>query len=177
MEYYTYLRNIADLFSDGKTPYKRRFGESFKVSINPFGTLIEYYPISAQDQSRIHPFGKKVFPGLFLGYALYARGIWKSDIIFADIEELETMDESQIYSKRLNAKEAIFPKENGELIFPISEGRIKQLEGDQDPRTSTLIRQRPIQGESRVDFLGESEGSLPPSHDSFPDTGEAINDF
>ena len=26
-------------------------------------------------------------------------------------------------------------------------------------------------------FLGESEGSLPPPHDSFPDAGEAINDF
>ena len=32
-------------------------------------------------------------------------------------------------------------------------------------------------GESHLDFLGESEGSLPPPHDSFPDAGEAINDF
>ena len=44
-------------------------------------------------------------------------------------------------------------------------------------RTSTLIRQRPIQGESHVDFLGESERSLSPPHDSFPDAREAINDF
>ena len=44
-------------------------------------------------------------------------------------------------------------------------------------RTSTLVRERPIRGESHVDFLGESEGSLPPPHDSFPDAGEAINDF
>ena len=44
-------------------------------------------------------------------------------------------------------------------------------------RTSTLIRHRPIQRESNIDFLGESEGSLPPPHDSFPDAGEAINDF
>ena len=87
------------------------------------------------------------------------------------------MDASEIYSKRLNAKEVIFPKEKGELIFPMADGRIKPLGGDQDLRTSTLMRQRPIQGESRVDFLGESEGSLPPPHDSFPDAGEAINDF
>ena len=40
-----------------------------------------------------------------------------------------------------------------------------------------MIRQRPIRGESHLDFLGESEGSLPPPHDSFPDAGEAINDF
>ena len=29
---------------------------------------------------------------------------------------------------------------------------------------------------SHVDFLGESEGSLPPPHDSFADSGEARND-
>ena len=29
MECYTYLRNVQDLFSDGKTPYERRFGEPF----------------------------------------------------------------------------------------------------------------------------------------------------
>ena len=40
-----------------------------------------------------------------------------------------------------------------------------------------MIRQRPVQGDSHLDFLGESEGSLPPRHDSFPDAGEAINDF
>ena len=87
------------------------------------------------------------------------------------------MDASDIYSKRLNAKEVIFPKEKGEFIFPIADGRIKLLGGDQDLRTSTSIRDRPIRGESHIDFLGESEGALPPPHDSFTDAGEAINDF
>ena len=40
-----------------------------------------------------------------------------------------------------------------------------------------MLRHRPIQGESNIDFLGESEGSLPQPQDSFPDAGEAINDF
>ena len=65
----------------------------------------------------------------------------------------------------------------GEFIFPIADGRIKNLGGDQELRTSTLIRHRPIQGESNIDFLGESEGSLPQPQHSFPDAGEAINDF
>ena len=95
----------------------------------------------------------------------------------ADLEELETMDASEIYSKRLNAKEVIFPKEKGEFIFPIADGRIRTLGGDQELGTSTLVRPRPIQGEGHVDFLGESEGSLPQPHDSFPDAGEARNDF
>ena len=28
---------------------------------------------------------------MFLGYALYAGGIWKGDVLIADLEELETM--------------------------------------------------------------------------------------
>ena len=176
VECYTYLPNIQNLLIDGKTPYERRFGEPFKGPIIPFVSLVENYALSAKDQSRIHQFGKKVLPGLFLGYALYARGIWKGDVLIADLEELETMDASEIYSKRLNAKEVIFPKQ-GEFTFPIADGRIKTLGGEQELRTSTLIRPRPIQGDSHIDFLGESEGSLPPPHDSFRDDGEAINDF
>ena len=94
----------------------------------------------------------------------------------AHFEELETMDASEIYSKRLNAKEVVFPQE-GEFIFPAADGRIKLSGGDQELRTPTLIRDRPIRGESQRDFLGESEGSLPQPQDSFPDVGEAINDF
>ena len=86
------------------------------------------------------------------------------------------MDASEIYSKkRLNAKEVIFPKQ-GEF-FPIADGRIKTPGGDQELRTSTLVRPRPIQGEGHVDFLGESEGSFPQPYDSLPVAGEAIHNF
>ena len=139
-------------------------------------SLVEYYPISAKFQSRIHQFGKNVLPGLFLEYALNAGRIWKGDVLVADLEELETMDASEIYSKRLNAKEVIFPQK-GVFTFPITDGRIKTPGEDQALRTSTLIRPRPIQGEGHVDFLGESEGSLPQPHDSLPDACEAIHDF
>ena len=65
MKCYTYLRN-------GKTPYERRFGQPCKGPIIPFCSLVEYHLITSKDQSPIHQFGKKVFLGLFLGYALYA---------------------------------------------------------------------------------------------------------
>ena len=87
------------------------------------------------------------------------------------------MDASEIYSKRLNAKEVIFPKEKGKIIFPVADGRIKLLGGDQDLRTPTLIREHPIRGEEQGNLQGESDGSLPPPQDSLPDAGEAINDF
>ena len=158
MECYIYLRNVTDLFFDGKTPYERRFGQPLKGPIIPFGTLVEYHPITANDQSRIHQFGKKVLPGLFLGYALYAGRILKGDILVAHLQELETMDASDIYSKRLNAKEVVFHQAKGEFIFPIADGRIQPLGGYQDLRTSTLVRHRPIRGESHLDFLENQKG-------------------
>ena len=121
MECCTFLLNVADLLSDGKTPYERRFGQPFIGHIIPFGSLVEYHPITPKDQSRIHQLGKKVLPGLFLGYALYAGRIWKGDVLVAGLEELETMDASEIYSKKLNAKEVIFPKEEGWFVFPIAD--------------------------------------------------------
>ena len=63
------------------------------------------------------------------------------------------MDASEIYSQRLNAKELIFPKENGKFIFPVADGRIKSIGGDQELRTSTLIRDHPVRGEDQRDFL------------------------
>ena len=69
MECCCYLRNIQDLLSDGKTPCERRFGIPFIGPLIPFGAMVEYHRISAKDLSRLHQFGPKVLPGIFLGYA------------------------------------------------------------------------------------------------------------
>ena len=76
MQCYCYLRNILDLLSDGKTPYERRFGKPFIGPIIPFGAMVAYHPISAKDLSRLHQFGPKVLPGLFLAYASQGE-VWK----------------------------------------------------------------------------------------------------
>jgi len=75
-----------------------------------FGAMVEYYPISSRDQSRLHQFGKQVLPGIFLGYALIAGGIWKGNVLVADIEELEKMDASEIHPRRIHAKEVLTPQ-------------------------------------------------------------------
>ena len=56
LECYCYLRNVQDLLAEGKTPYERRFAESFEGPINPFGALVEYLPNSERDKARIHIF-------------------------------------------------------------------------------------------------------------------------
>ena len=134
------------------------------------GTLAENAPLTvlhffAKDQSRIHQFGKKIFPGMFLGHASVR------------VENLEgwhtgcrhwgvgSMDSSGIYSKRLKCKRGDTSQRKLKIHFPGADGRIKLPGGDQELRTLTR------------DFLGESEGSLPPPQDSLPDAGEAIYDF
>ena len=37
----TYLRNVQDLLSGGKTPYERRFGVPFNGPVVPLGAMIE----------------------------------------------------------------------------------------------------------------------------------------
>ena len=87
IEYHCYLRNIQDILSDGTTPYEWRFGMPSYGPVIPFGETVEYHPISAKDLSRVHQFGSKVLPGIFLGYALHAGGIWRGDIMLADSEK------------------------------------------------------------------------------------------
>ena len=65
LECYCCLRNIQDKLSDGKTPYERRFGMPFNGPAIPFGAKVEYHPISAKDQSRLHQFGAKVYQECF----------------------------------------------------------------------------------------------------------------
>ena len=64
------------------------------------------------------------------------------------IEELEKMDASEIHAKRLNAKEVITLQNGEQFIFPLADGKVKLSGGDQDLRTSTLIRDHPLRGEN-----------------------------
>ena len=105
--------------------------------------------------------GPKVLPGFFLGYVLYAGGIWKGDIVVADIEELEQMDASELHTQRLvNTKKVLTPMKGDNFKFPVADGTVKISGGDQDPRTSTSIRDRPDRGEEQGNLEGESDGSF-----------------
>ena len=97
MECFIYLRNIQDLLSDGKTPFGRRFVELIKGPTTRSAHLLSI-TLSLRKTSQ-EQFGKNLLPGFFLGYDLYAERICKGNIMFADTEELETMDASEILKK------------------------------------------------------------------------------
>ena len=81
-----------------------------------------------KDQVRIHQFGNQVLPGIFLGDELIAEGIWKGDILKADLEDLETLDASHTYiyiyiykyPRRISRKEVLIRQKDDEFIFPIA---------------------------------------------------------
>ena len=171
MECYCYLRNIQDLLSDGKTPHERRFGVPFNGPVTPFGAMVEYHPISAKDPSRLHQFGPKVLPGIFLSFFFSAGGIWKGYILVADIQELKQMD-------GLDAKGVPTSMKGDKFFFPIEDGTVKMSGGDQDLRTSTFIQDSPDRGEEEDNLRGESEGYPSTSRqDSSWYDGEAKCDF
>ena len=157
----------------GKTPCERRFGESFKGPIIPFGALIEYHPISPKDQSRVHQFGKKVLPGIFLGYELIAGGIWKGDIL--NLEDLEKMDASEIYPRRTTAKDVFIRQKDDEFIFLFADGTAKLLGGDCEFRESTLRREPIVWSEDFSRELHDEPGESQPTEST--DDTEARADF
>ena len=88
------------------------------------------------------------------------------------------MDASELYARRLNAKEVLTPM-NGNIFY--SQWQMEQSKlsgGDQVVRTSTSIRDRPDRGEEQYNLRGESDGSSStPRHDSSWCDGEAKGDF
>ena len=62
--------------ADGRTPLRRNNVLEnhlpFEGPVILFAGVVEYHPISTK-------YGEKVLPGIFIGYALYAGGIWKGD--------------------------------------------------------------------------------------------------
>ena len=122
--------------------------EYFKEPSTPFGALVEYLPNSERDKARIHQFGKKELPGIFLGYALLAGGIWKGDILVADSEELEKLDASEIYPRRLNAIEVLITHRDQEFVFPVADGSATSSGRDDEFQEPTLRREHTVRREN-----------------------------
>ena len=128
----------------------------------------EYYPISAKDQSRIHQFGKKVFLGLFLGYAMFAGGIWKGDILVADIEELENLTALEIHPRRFLCKGFLNAEKWCTFQLPKRRWNSEVVWRRSGFWKSTSKREQPVRGEELSgDLRGESDGSQPIDNDAW----------
>ena len=101
MECYTYLRNVQDLLSDGKRPHMRDvLGNHLKDrSFRLFHWLIITLYLRKTSQESIN-LERKSYLDCSSDMHCTRGGIWKGDVLVADLEELETMDASEIYSKK-----------------------------------------------------------------------------
>ena len=170
-----YLRNVTDPPSDGKTPNEKTFWEAILKDL--LFLLVHSLSIILQLR-KISPESINLERKFFLDCSsdtLSTRGEFGKVTHWSQtLRSWRRWTLRKSTQKDSMLKRWCFPK--GEFTFPIADGRIKTLGGDQDLRTSTLIRHWSIQGESNIDFLEESEGSFPQPHDSLP-VAEAVNDF
>ena len=56
---------------------------------------------------------------------LCSRQFWEEDILIVGIEEMEKLDVSEIFPRRLNAKEVLRTEKDGEFIFLVADGSAK----------------------------------------------------
>ena len=90
----------------------------------------EYHPISAKDLSRLHQFGHKVLPGVFLGNVLYAVRSGK---------ETFWSQTSRSWKGRTHQKSTQeTPKVVTIFKFPIADGKVKLSGGEHVLRTLNM---------------------------------------
>ena len=152
------LWNSIPICENLNTPHERRFGEPFVGPVIPFGSMVEYHPVSAKDQSRLRQFGKKVLPGTYLGR------IWTGYIFVADIEELGKF--RPVRNPCSETQWSPHAEKWSKLHIP----------GDQVFRRSTSFQEQRARGEEHEDDLwGESDGCQ--QVDTLTEGSEARNDF
>ena len=136
MECYTYLRNVTDLLSRGEAPCSRRFGQPFQNRI-PFGSLVEYYPVSAWTSQESTNLERKSHLDTLCTRVEFGKVTYW----------LQTLRSLKRWTHQKSTLE-------DSMYFPVADRRIKLYGEDQELRTPTLIREHPIRGESQRDFLG-----------------------
>ena len=120
---------------------------------------VESHPVTAKYKARLHHFGEKVFPGIFMGPAQNAERSWKRDILVADAEESQDNHAPGVFAKRISAKGLVVVK-GGTFVCLCANGMIKLARKDSEVRTSEQIRQGPEKMEHHnSDHPGEDDKS------------------
>ena len=124
------------------------------------GAMAEYHPISPRDQSRLHQFGKKVLPGIFLRSEL--RKNLERRYSDRGIGRFGKLDASEIYPRRIIGKEVLISQKGDEFIFPVADGTARLSGRDHEFREPTQRRERTVRSENLSGELqGESGESQP----------------
>ena len=66
--------------------------QSSKAKLFLFGAEVHFKPSYDRQQERLHKYGDKTLPGIFVGYAQLAGGQWQGDYLVAEWSEIENAD-------------------------------------------------------------------------------------
>ena len=115
--------------------------------VTPFGATVEHHLISAKDQSRLHQFGAKVLPIIFVGYALVAGGESGKETLWS-----QTVKN---WRRAQKCKGSVKPQRSGSFVLTVADGIVK-ISGDQR-RWISLTRDRPERGEKQEILQGKPD--------------------
>ena len=108
-------------------------------------------------------------------WAYCGEETWKRDILIPDSEDLEMMDASDIYPRRIKAKEVLISRKDDEVVFPFADGTAKLSGRDYEFLESTVRRKPTVRSE---DLSGGLQGKSEEPQPTEPtDNDEARNDF
>ena len=95
--------------------------------------------------------------------------------MIADLEDLQKLDVSNIYLRRINAKEVLIRQKDGEFMFLIADGIAKLSGRDYEFREPIVRREPTVRSE---DLSGEIQGESGESQPAEPtDDAEVRADF
>ena len=101
--------------------------------------------------------------------------IWEEDILIAKVEKLKKLNVSEIFPRRLNAKEVLITQKDGEFTFLVADGSAKLSGRDFEFQEPTLCRESTVR---RENLSGESDGDREEFRPEEPeDDAEARKDF
>ena len=98
----------------------------FDGPIIPFGAEVSFHPISAKYYGRVHQFGSKVLPEIFMVYALNA---WRSKVVIYlwRMRKIQKQCHPIFTSKKSSNQKSEHPKErDNEFVCPCRTGEILQ---------------------------------------------------
>ena len=132
------------------------------IPIIPFGSLVEYHPISTKDQSRTHQFWKNVLLGIFFGYVLYAGESGKKTYWWWTLMS---------WKRRMHRKSMLKDSTRKRwyclivVKFTDSQSQMEQWYlMEETKHCECHFVTQPIRGENHQGFFGESERSSPTTH-------------
>ena len=97
------------------------------------------------------------------------------DVLIADLEDLEKLDESEICLRRVNAEEVLISPKGDQFIFPVAAGAAKLSVRDFEIREPTPRREQTVRSEDFSEELQGEPGRSQPTEST--DDAEARADF